>query len=142
MGMCPAALTLPGSGFSAEAHRLAIVLGVDAPAEVPLARWDFETWFSSDSYAEGKTYTRHGSYLQGAELFDPSAFGITPFEASGMNPVQRLGLEVGYEALWRAGMERGALTDQLISHNASMIEDRRNRAPPLYYGPWLGDSFR
>merc|ERR1711932_51678 len=52
---------------------------------------------------------RHGGLVAGAQLFDASAFGLSPAEASSMDPQQRLLLELGYAALHGSSQRRVAL---------------------------------
>jgi len=49
-------------------------------------------------------YTRHGSFLDEIDQFDPQFFGISPREAELLDPQQRLLLEVTWEALEHAGL--------------------------------------
>jgi 6-methylsalicylic acid synthase len=48
--------------------------------------------------------TRKGYFLDDVEGFDAAFFGISPREARHMDPHQRLGLELAYEALENAGI--------------------------------------
>lgn len=52
------------------------------------------------------TKTRHAAFISDhfAETFDPAYFGINTAEAVAMDPMQRLLLEVGHEALVEAGV--------------------------------------
>jgi acyl transferase domain-containing protein/acyl carrier protein len=54
-------------------------------------------------------YVKEGAFVQGLDMFDAKAFGITPAEAKLMDPQQRMLLEVGYDALHRAGYTKGDL---------------------------------
>lgn len=76
----------------------------DTISEVPTDRWDVDVYYDSDREASGKTYTRHGSFLDQAYEFDPLFFGISPREATTMDPQQRLLLELVWEALENAGI--------------------------------------
>jgi len=71
--------------------------GVDAISEAPPGRWT----------------TGQGGFIDDIDLFDPEYFGISPREAKGMDPQQRILLEVTIEALESAGIspERIAGTD-------------------------------
>ena len=76
--------------------------------DVPPERWDAATYVNTDVSAarRGYTYTSAGSWLSGADAFDFGFFGVAKAEAAGMDPKQRLLLEVGYEVLHGAGMTK------------------------------------
>jgi len=78
--------------------------GGNGITEVPPDRWDIAEYYDPDPQAPGKMYTRWGSFVDGADLFDTEFFSIPPHESREMDPQQRLLLEVGWAALEHAGL--------------------------------------
>jgi acyl carrier protein len=72
---------------------------VDAARVVPLGRWDLVEQEAS----LGAAPIRFSHFLQGVDLFDPGAFGVSENEAAVMDPQQRLLLKAAGEALLAAG---------------------------------------
>jgi 6-methylsalicylic acid synthase len=82
----------------------------DASGESPSWRW--EPWRRRDprnAKIIDKTINK-GYFIEDLENFDASFFGISPKEAEQMDPHQRLGLEVTWEALEDAGINPKSLS--------------------------------
>ncbi len=77
--------------------------GVDATGEFPAARGGAAAYYDPDPEAPGKAYVTRGGFLDEVDRFEPGVFGISPREAVGMDPQQRMTLQVVWEALERAG---------------------------------------
>ncbi len=89
----------PGGADSPAAFWRLLAAGVDTVGPIPPERWDVDAYYSPDREAPGKMYTRQGAFLAGVDQFDPLFFGMAPREAIGLDPQQRLMLEVCWEAL-------------------------------------------
>jgi acyl transferase domain-containing protein/acyl carrier protein len=92
------ACRVPGASGLAEFWDL-LRQGVDAISEVPPERWGRDV--DASGSGDGVSY---GGFLRGMDTFDPQFFGIAPREAVGMDPQQRIFLEVCWEALEHAGI--------------------------------------
>lgn len=99
----------PGGCDSPEEFLAFLRQGLSAIAEVPKDRWSADALYDPDEGAAGKTYNRHGAFLEGIDKFDAAFFGISPREAACMDPQQRLLLEIVWEALEGAGQDISAL---------------------------------
>ncbi|WP_437917387.1 SDR family NAD(P)-dependent oxidoreductase [Sorangium sp. So ce302] len=99
----------PGGVRDPESFWRLLERGEDAVGEVPRERWDIDAYYDPDPDAPGKMMSRWGGFLEGVDLFDPSFFEISPREAAGLDPQQRLFLEVSWEAIERAGLPPEAL---------------------------------
>ncbi|MCH7517262.1 MAG: polyketide synthase, partial [Bacteroidetes bacterium] len=71
----------------------------------------------------GKMYCRHGSFIEGLDLFDAGFFNISPREAQLLDPQQRMVLEVSWQALEHAHIPaeglKGSLTGVFIGVSSS-----------------------
>lgn len=96
-----------------EVFFLGLIAGSDTVIEVPFLRWDHSTIYDASETAwqqfPPKTNCRHASFVDGVDLFDNKVFGLSLAEVKGMDPGQRLVLEVTYDALHRSGMKKSTL---------------------------------
>ncbi|MBN2441654.1 MAG: SDR family NAD(P)-dependent oxidoreductase [Spirochaetales bacterium] len=83
--------------------------GKDCITEIPKARWDYHLYFDADKDSPGKTYSKWGGFIDGADQFDPLFFNISPKEAEIMDPQERLFLQCAYETIEDAGYTRNDL---------------------------------
>ncbi|PRP97903.1 Erythronolide synthase, modules 3 and 4 [Enhygromyxa salina] len=77
----------------------------NAVKQVPTDRWDVKDYLDVDRAAPGKMTTRWGGFLDQVDQFDATFFGVSPREAQQMDPQQRLGLELSWEAFEDAGID-------------------------------------
>jgi malonyl CoA-acyl carrier protein transacylase len=78
--------------------------GQDSITEIPLERWDLDSYYDPNPESPGKMYIRHAALVEQVDQFDPQFFGISDREAHSLDPQQRFILEVTWEALERAGI--------------------------------------
>ena len=78
--------------------------GKDAIVDVPKDRWDRHTFYNEERSFSGKTVSQRGGFIDNFDQFDPRFFGITPREATFMDPQQRVLMEVSWEAMEDAGI--------------------------------------
>lgn len=84
--------------------------GGDSFIKFPSGRWDPAMYYEQDAGPDsGKSYTCHGGFSDGIEMFDSKFFDISPAEAKGMDPTQRQVMEVSYIALSGAGWQKKQL---------------------------------
>lgn len=84
--------------------------GWDTMTRHPQSRWDCDLYYEPGAdQTSGKSYTCHGGFSDGIELFDCKFFDISPAEARGMDPTQRQVLEVSYISLQGAGFNKRQL---------------------------------
>ncbi|MFD0723282.1 beta-ketoacyl synthase N-terminal-like domain-containing protein [Streptomyces globosus] len=92
---------MPGSA-DLDAFWEHLVAGDDLVTDVPAGRWD------PGALPEG-VHAARGGFVHDVDRFDPLFFGISPHEAEGMDPQQRLVLEGVWTALEDAGLAPGSL---------------------------------
>jgi acyl transferase domain-containing protein/pimeloyl-ACP methyl ester carboxylesterase/aryl carrier-like protein len=107
----------PGGARDPDAFWDLLRAGRDAIVETPASRWDLASYYDPDPTAPGKTYVRHGGFLDNIDNFDFQFFGISRLEAVSLDPQQRILLEVAWEALEHAGQS----PDRLYGTNGGVF---------------------
>ena len=78
--------------------------------KIPQDRFNVDEIYSADIAVAGKTVSKYGAFLNNdVRAFDAEFFGISPREAKSIDPLQRMILEVIYEALETAGIASDSL---------------------------------
>ncbi len=99
----------PGGANSPAEFWQLLTDGRDGVGEVPADRWTIDDFHSKQGDRLGRMVTRYGGFVDNIDSFDAAFFGITPREASRMDPQQRLFLETTWEALEDAGIAPSSL---------------------------------
>ncbi|ODA81382.1 hypothetical protein RJ55_04347 [Drechmeria coniospora] len=119
------ACRLPGGVTTPEDFWGLLDRGGDAITDVPVDRWDANALYNADADAPGTSYCRQGGFVDSTDSFDAGFFGMSPREARGLDPLQRIMLETCWEAIERAGYTshdlRGSKTGVFlgVSHTAA-----------------------
>ena len=90
---------------AADAHGFWSLLreGRSAVGEVPADRFPIARYYRDGAPGPGETNCKWGAFLDDPYAFDHRFFRVSDEEASGMDPQQRLFLEVAWRALEQAG---------------------------------------
>lgn len=82
----------------------------DTTIPIPKERWDNSLVYDQDPLRPGKTHAQSAAFLlNDVQAFDANFFGIVPREAKSIDPLQRMILEVVYEALEEANIPSDSL---------------------------------
>ncbi|TWU50972.1 Phenolphthiocerol synthesis polyketide synthase type I Pks15/1 [Rubripirellula tenax] len=80
--------------------------------EVPPDRWDVRGVYDPSPDVPGRTAAKWACLVDGVERFDPVFFGITPREASRMDPQQRMMLQCSWQAIEHARIDPRRLAER------------------------------
>jgi polyketide synthase PksN len=86
--------------------------GRDCITEIPQDRWDLDGFYCPDvqqAVSQGRSYCKWGGFIDGFSEFDPLFFNMSPREAEGIDPQERLFLQSCWEVLEDAGYTRATL---------------------------------
>lgn len=101
------ACRFPGASSAGELWEL-LRDGVDATSETPSDRYDIDALYSPDA-EPGTVRSRRAGYLDSVADFDAEFFGMSPTEATELDPQARLLMMTVWEALEDAGQRPGDL---------------------------------
>ncbi|QUX26970.1 SDR family NAD(P)-dependent oxidoreductase [Nocardiopsis akebiae] len=82
--------------------------GEDCVEEIPPHRWDKDAYYAAEK-TPGKTNSKWGGFIDGAENFDALFFNMSPNQAALTDPQSRLFLQSAWEAMEDAGYTRRTL---------------------------------
>ena len=84
--------------------------GRDCVTEIPPDRWKVTpAFYDPDKSKPGSSYSKWGGFIDEADCFDPLFFGISPKDAKGIDPQERLFLESVWRTVEDAGYTRSSL---------------------------------
>ena len=122
------ACRFPRTSDTPEKFWQSLVDKTDQVSDIPDDRWDSEAFHDDDPQIPGKMYARRGVFLEQIDQMDPEFFGISPREATWVDPQQRLLMEVGWEAVERAGWVPENIAEQTGVFVGWMHNDYQNEA--------------
>lgn len=77
----------------------------DGIVPVPTNRWENSAYYDSSRERKNRMFINRGGFIQNIDKFDPLFFGISPAEATKIDPQHRWLLELTYEAIENAGLK-------------------------------------
>ncbi|WP_145968961.1 SDR family NAD(P)-dependent oxidoreductase [Streptomyces hyaluromycini] len=117
--------------------------GRDCITEIPGDRWELEGFYHPDpveAVEQRKSYGKWGGFVNGFAEFDPLFFRMSPREAFGMDPQERLFIATSWEAMEDAGYTKEQLAkryDRNVGVFAGITKTGFN-----LYGPELASGGR
>ena len=122
------ACRFPRHSNTPEAFWQSLLDQTDEVGDIPDDRWDLDAFHDDDPEVPGKMYARRGVFLENIDQMDPEFFGISPREATWVDPQQRLLMEVGWEAIERAGWKPESIGESTGVFVGWMHNDYQNEA--------------
>ena len=121
---------------------------IDAIEEVPASRWNSDAFYDPRPGTPGKSNTKWGGFVDEIDQFDAAFFGISPREAVGLDPQQRMLLEVSWEALENAcirpdslnGSQTGVFVGMSTNDYASLLSAYDDELFDAYSGTGIARS--
>ncbi|MCP3682586.1 MAG: polyketide synthase, partial [bacterium] len=86
--------------------------GTNCISEIPKDRWNWELY-------KGLSISKWGGFIEDVDKFDPLFFNISPKEAEGIDPQERLFLETAWSVLEDGSYTRKGLST--IDHNVGVF---------------------
>ncbi|MFK4023371.1 SDR family NAD(P)-dependent oxidoreductase [Streptomyces albogriseolus] len=110
----------PGAA-DADAFWQRLLDGDDLVTEVPADRWRIAEHYDPDPGAEGKSVSKWGAFVEGADHFDAEFFRMPPREAELTDPQARLFLQEAWRALEHAGQRTADLAGTRCGVHAGVM---------------------
>ncbi|MEV3957887.1 SDR family NAD(P)-dependent oxidoreductase [Streptomyces albogriseolus] len=110
----------PGAA-DADAFWQRLLDGDDLVTEVPADRWRIAEHYDPDPGAEGKSVSKWGAFVEGADRFDAEFFRMPPREAELTDPQARLFLQEAWRALEHAGQRTADLAGTRCGVHAGVM---------------------
>ena len=86
-----------------------LIDGRECISETPHDRWPNRDFLESAGKTENSTSSNRAGWIDRVDCFDPRFFGISPNEAAGMDPQERLFLEIAWAGIENAGLTPATL---------------------------------
>jgi len=120
------AIQAAGNMVSTPKEWCAYLSGTDGQLEMPLTRFDYRPYYSTDddNIAPGFTYVKHMSVLDGIDMFDNKMFDVSNSEAAALDPQNRQVLEITCLLLHHKGITKKVTNAGAIHASVSVGCDK------------------